>query len=199
MTRPPRPKYPSDSKNYHEQRRPGFTQTIRLPEDLLETFTSLKGSLGSRKSNADVIRFLFEAAEPAITSMIEAESSRLLPDLLHSHVLDEDIHLIETETCPHLKQLAFNPTKSSPCELQVSLMAVSRILGSFVRPMYPKKRATALRTGTHTFLSRKWSSRDGQGATLHDLPSETPGHPECAGPRPFIHAYWGFKHIKHNM
>ncbi|KAL2612269.1 hypothetical protein R1flu_023961 [Riccia fluitans] len=42
MTRPPRPKYPSDSKNYHEIRRPGCAQTIRLPEELLDTYVTLR-------------------------------------------------------------------------------------------------------------------------------------------------------------
>ncbi|KAL3676843.1 hypothetical protein R1sor_026791 [Riccia sorocarpa] len=45
MTRPPRPKYPSDSKNYHETRRPGF---------------------------------LFEAAEPAIASVLQERSDRVV-------------------------------------------------------------------------------------------------------------------------
>ncbi|KAL3690843.1 hypothetical protein R1sor_004494 [Riccia sorocarpa] len=84
MTRPPRPKYPSDSKNYHEQRRPRFTQTIWLPEDLMETYASLKRCLGPNKYHADVVRFLFEAADGAIMSVIEAERSRLGPVTLRS-------------------------------------------------------------------------------------------------------------------
>ncbi|KAL3676294.1 hypothetical protein R1sor_026242 [Riccia sorocarpa] len=80
MTRPPRPKYPTDSKNYHEARRPGHAHTIRLPEELLDTYLQLKKSLGARSSHADVIRFLFDAAESAITSVIQASEPQLIPD-----------------------------------------------------------------------------------------------------------------------
>ncbi|KAL3685848.1 hypothetical protein R1sor_003870 [Riccia sorocarpa] len=70
MTRPPRPKYPSDSRNYHEIRKPGHAHTVRLPEELLEKYTALKIALGPKKSHADVIHFLWEAAEPAISSIM---------------------------------------------------------------------------------------------------------------------------------
>ncbi|KAL3691385.1 hypothetical protein R1sor_005036 [Riccia sorocarpa] len=56
MTRHPRPKYPSDQKNYHEQRCPGCAHTIRLPEDLLPMYQQLKRSLGSRSTHADKIQ-----------------------------------------------------------------------------------------------------------------------------------------------
>ncbi|KAL3685389.1 hypothetical protein R1sor_003411 [Riccia sorocarpa] len=80
MTRPPLPKYPSDMKNYHESRRPGYAHTVRLPEELLEKYVALKNPLGPRKSHADVIRFLFEAAEPAIASVLRERSDRAVID-----------------------------------------------------------------------------------------------------------------------
>ncbi|KAL3688601.1 hypothetical protein R1sor_014910 [Riccia sorocarpa] len=80
MTRPPRPKYPSDARNYHEVRKPGFAHTVRLPEDLLDKYAELKTALGPRKSHTDVIRFLFEAAEPAITSMLTNRANRVVLD-----------------------------------------------------------------------------------------------------------------------
>ncbi|KAL3687939.1 hypothetical protein R1sor_014248 [Riccia sorocarpa] len=33
MTRPPRPKYPSDLRNYHDIRKPCSAHTIRVPEE----------------------------------------------------------------------------------------------------------------------------------------------------------------------
>ncbi|KAL2636453.1 hypothetical protein R1flu_007932 [Riccia fluitans] len=80
MTRPPRPKYPSDSKNYHEIRRPGCAQTIRLPEELLDTYVTLRRCLGTKTSHATVIRFLFEAADATITAVIQAEDARIIQD-----------------------------------------------------------------------------------------------------------------------
>ncbi|KAL3696412.1 hypothetical protein R1sor_010488 [Riccia sorocarpa] len=53
MTRPPRPKYPSDSRNYHEIQKPGHAHTVRLPEELLEKYTALKIALGPKKSHVD--------------------------------------------------------------------------------------------------------------------------------------------------
>ncbi|KAL3686946.1 hypothetical protein R1sor_013255 [Riccia sorocarpa] len=35
MTRPPRPKYPSDAKNYHDLRRPGFACMFKLLSPLV--------------------------------------------------------------------------------------------------------------------------------------------------------------------
>ncbi|KAL3680501.1 hypothetical protein R1sor_023457 [Riccia sorocarpa] len=72
MTRPPRPRYPSDTKNYHDARHPGCPHTIRLPEELLDTYVALKRALGARTSHADVVRFLFEAADAAIASVVQA-------------------------------------------------------------------------------------------------------------------------------
>ncbi|KAL3684035.1 hypothetical protein R1sor_008785 [Riccia sorocarpa] len=72
MTRPPRPRYPSDSKNYHDARKPNCPHTIRLPEELLDTYLALKRALGAKTSHADVIRFLFEAADAAISSVVQA-------------------------------------------------------------------------------------------------------------------------------
>ncbi|KAL3700090.1 hypothetical protein R1sor_018112 [Riccia sorocarpa] len=53
MTHPPRPKYPSDAKNYHDMRWPGFAHTIRLPEELLQPYVNLKVTLGPRTTHAD--------------------------------------------------------------------------------------------------------------------------------------------------
>ncbi|KAL3684744.1 hypothetical protein R1sor_002766 [Riccia sorocarpa] len=78
MTRPPRPKYPSDSRNYHEIRKPGHAHTVRLPEELLEKYMVLKNALGPKKSHADVIRFLWEAAEPAISSILQGKRDRVV-------------------------------------------------------------------------------------------------------------------------
>ncbi|KAL3691361.1 hypothetical protein R1sor_005012 [Riccia sorocarpa] len=78
MTRPPRPKYPSDSHNYHEIRKPGHAHTVRLPEELLEKYTALKNALGPKKSHADVIRFLWEAAEPAISSILQEKEDHVV-------------------------------------------------------------------------------------------------------------------------
>ncbi|KAL2632320.1 hypothetical protein R1flu_017006 [Riccia fluitans] len=78
MTRLPRPK--SDNKNYHEIRRPGCAQTIRLPEELLDTYVTLRRCLGPKTSHATVIRFLFEAADATITAVIQAEDARIIQD-----------------------------------------------------------------------------------------------------------------------
>ncbi|KAL2642803.1 hypothetical protein R1flu_010390 [Riccia fluitans] len=87
MTRLPRPKYPSDSKNYHEIRRPGCAQTIRLPEELLDTSVTLRRCLGPKTSHAAVIRFLFEAIDAAITAVIQVEDARIIRDSqLHPYV-----------------------------------------------------------------------------------------------------------------
>ncbi|KAL3697261.1 hypothetical protein R1sor_011337 [Riccia sorocarpa] len=80
MTRPPRPKYPSDSRNYHEIRKPGHAHTVRLPEELLDKYTALKIALGPKKSHADVFRFLWEAAEPAISSLMGETEDRVVLD-----------------------------------------------------------------------------------------------------------------------
>ncbi|KAL3700559.1 hypothetical protein R1sor_018581 [Riccia sorocarpa] len=80
MTRPPRAKYHSDGKIYHEARRPGFAHTMRLPEELLDTYMALKNSLGPRKSHVDMVRFLFEASEPAITVVLQASEQRPVPE-----------------------------------------------------------------------------------------------------------------------
>ncbi|KAL3697262.1 hypothetical protein R1sor_011338 [Riccia sorocarpa] len=79
MTRPPRPKYP-DSRNYHEIQKPGHAHTVRLPEELLEKYTALKIALGPKKSHADVFRFLWEAAEPAISSLMGETEDRVVLD-----------------------------------------------------------------------------------------------------------------------
>ncbi|KAL2632578.1 hypothetical protein R1flu_004057 [Riccia fluitans] len=75
MTRPPCPKYPFDNKNYHEIKRPGCAQTIRLPEELLDTYVTLRRCLGPKTSHVAIIRFLFEAANAAITTVLEAEDA----------------------------------------------------------------------------------------------------------------------------
>ncbi|KAL3697018.1 hypothetical protein R1sor_011094 [Riccia sorocarpa] len=56
MMRPPRPKYPSDSKNFHEVRRPGYAHTIRLPEELPSKYSEPDEC--SDGENADVLAVL---------------------------------------------------------------------------------------------------------------------------------------------
>ncbi|KAL3682660.1 hypothetical protein R1sor_000682 [Riccia sorocarpa] len=85
MTRPPRPKYPSDAKDYHEIRRPGCAHTIRLPEDLLPTYVNLKRCLRPRTSHTDVIRFLFEASEAAIQG---GETHKAVKDFMKKYVTE---------------------------------------------------------------------------------------------------------------
>ncbi|KAL3689087.1 hypothetical protein R1sor_015396 [Riccia sorocarpa] len=53
MTRPPRPKYSSDARNYHELRKPSDVHIFSLPEELLEKYTTLKKALGPKKSHQD--------------------------------------------------------------------------------------------------------------------------------------------------
>ncbi|KAL3684137.1 hypothetical protein R1sor_002159 [Riccia sorocarpa] len=89
MTRPPRPKYPSDAKDYHEIRRPGCAHTIRLPEDLLPTYVNLKRCLGPRTSHADVIRFLFEASEAAIQGVVQSNEFRVVVDSQDDGIEDD--------------------------------------------------------------------------------------------------------------
>ncbi|KAL3694029.1 hypothetical protein R1sor_007680 [Riccia sorocarpa] len=89
MTRPPRPKYPSDCKNYHELRKPGLAHTIRLPEELLQTYDDLKRSLGPRTTHADVIRFLFEAADPAIQAALQSANFWVVIDS-HEDAMQHD-------------------------------------------------------------------------------------------------------------
>ncbi|KAL3689059.1 hypothetical protein R1sor_015368 [Riccia sorocarpa] len=80
MMRPRRPKYPSDSKNYHDLRRPGFAHTVRLPEELLDIYTNLKKALGPKSSHADVHRFVFETAESAISAVLQAAEPLVAQD-----------------------------------------------------------------------------------------------------------------------
>ncbi|KAL3694487.1 hypothetical protein R1sor_008138 [Riccia sorocarpa] len=78
MTRPPRLKYPSDAKNYHDTAQ--FAHTIRLPEELLQPYLNLKIALGSRTTHADVIRFLFEAADVAIQTVLQSAEVCVVSD-----------------------------------------------------------------------------------------------------------------------
>ncbi|KAL3676905.1 hypothetical protein R1sor_026853 [Riccia sorocarpa] len=84
MTRPPRPKYPSDLRNYHEIRKPGFAHTVRLPEELLETYEKLKRAMGPKTTHADALRFIFEAAESAIQAVVQAAEPIVMGDSQHS-------------------------------------------------------------------------------------------------------------------
>ncbi|KAL3701871.1 hypothetical protein R1sor_019893 [Riccia sorocarpa] len=58
----------------------GFAHTIRLPEDLLDTYDELKRALGLRTSHADVIRLLFGVAETAIQSLIQSSLLQFVVD-----------------------------------------------------------------------------------------------------------------------
>ncbi|KAL3693214.1 hypothetical protein R1sor_006865 [Riccia sorocarpa] len=86
MTRPPRPKYPNDSKNYHEMCKRRFVHTVCLPEDLLQTYEKLRPALRPSRSHADVIRCLFEAAEREIQALIQASQPHGIGSVAH-HVL----------------------------------------------------------------------------------------------------------------
>ncbi|KAL2652690.1 hypothetical protein R1flu_020818 [Riccia fluitans] len=72
MTCPPHPKYPSDMRNHHAMRRPGYAHTIRLLEELLPTYVSLKRAIGPKSTHADVVRFVFDAIESAIEAALQA-------------------------------------------------------------------------------------------------------------------------------
>ncbi|KAL3686945.1 hypothetical protein R1sor_013254 [Riccia sorocarpa] len=67
MTRPPRPKYPSDAKNYHDLKRLGFAHTVRLPEELLDIYVNLKRTL----------------KEAAIAAVVQAAEPLVVPDFHH--------------------------------------------------------------------------------------------------------------------
>ncbi|KAL3688317.1 hypothetical protein R1sor_014626 [Riccia sorocarpa] len=109
MTRPPRPKYPSDAKDYHEIRRPGCAHTIQLPEDLLPTYVNLKRCLGPRTSHADVIRFLFEASEAAIQGVVQSNEFRVVVDSQ-----DDGIHDDAEELDPDVGDVAEDCGESDP-------------------------------------------------------------------------------------
>ncbi|KAL3687709.1 hypothetical protein R1sor_014018 [Riccia sorocarpa] len=68
MTRPPRPKYPSDAKDYHEIHRP-------------------------RPSHADMIRFLFEAADAAIQAVVQSNEFRVVMDSQDVRLEDDEEEL----------------------------------------------------------------------------------------------------------
>ncbi|KAL3700316.1 hypothetical protein R1sor_018338 [Riccia sorocarpa] len=87
----PRPKFPSDQKKHHEQRRPGCAHTIRLPEDLLLTCQQLKRALGARSTHSDVIRFLFEAADVAIQAVLQSAELRVVADSMQDNVFVDDV------------------------------------------------------------------------------------------------------------
>ncbi|KAL3699113.1 hypothetical protein R1sor_017135 [Riccia sorocarpa] len=89
MTRPPRPKYPSDAKNYHDLRCPGFAHMIRLPEELLQPYVNLKRALDPRTTHTDVIRFLFEAAEAAIQAVMQSDNVLAIPDSQEEGRMDD--------------------------------------------------------------------------------------------------------------
>ncbi|KAL3702219.1 hypothetical protein R1sor_020241 [Riccia sorocarpa] len=86
MTRPPRPKYPSDAKKYREQRRPGYAHTVRLPEELLETYaaepmtvTNSQGFAAEDEAgevNRDMIEEDLGAESPADVSAIKHEKGK---------------------------------------------------------------------------------------------------------------------------
>ncbi|KAL3689478.1 hypothetical protein R1sor_015787 [Riccia sorocarpa] len=61
MDQPHRPHYPSDRINYHAIRRPNTVQVIRIFEDLLDTYTSLRHALGPTTSHAAVLRYQLES------------------------------------------------------------------------------------------------------------------------------------------
>ncbi|KAL3682549.1 hypothetical protein R1sor_000571 [Riccia sorocarpa] len=75
---PPRPKYPSDSIDYHKRRRPEWAHSVRIPEDKQSQFYELKATLGNNMD--DTFRFVLDSAEAAIDQVLEGRSSRVIPD-----------------------------------------------------------------------------------------------------------------------
>ncbi|KAL3701498.1 hypothetical protein R1sor_019520 [Riccia sorocarpa] len=80
MTRPPKPKYPSDAENYHKMRRSGYAHTIRDPEELLERYSSFKHAIGPKNSHADVMQFFFYTADTAINVVVQSAEARMVQD-----------------------------------------------------------------------------------------------------------------------
>ncbi|KAL3683506.1 hypothetical protein R1sor_001528 [Riccia sorocarpa] len=88
MPRPPRSKYPIDSKYYHEMRRPGFVHTVRLPEDFLQTYDELKHALRPHTSHADVISHyapddlgeVVEDSDPEAVDLTGSSVGNVCPD-----------------------------------------------------------------------------------------------------------------------
>ncbi|KAL3687031.1 hypothetical protein R1sor_013340 [Riccia sorocarpa] len=73
---PPRPRYPSDRKDYHKRRNPDWAHSVRIPEDC--RFFALKDALSS--SMADTIRFIIDAVDTAIQLFLETRAARVIPD-----------------------------------------------------------------------------------------------------------------------
>ncbi|KAL3688173.1 hypothetical protein R1sor_014482 [Riccia sorocarpa] len=119
MMRPPRPKYPSDTKNYHESRRPGFSLTVRLPEELLDKYVALKNELGPHKSHANVIRFLFEAAEPAIANVLQERSYRVVIDSNCVAPVDVDMQGDPDGDVEDEIDMSISDSGGSDCEIEV--------------------------------------------------------------------------------
>ncbi|KAL3684620.1 hypothetical protein R1sor_002642 [Riccia sorocarpa] len=84
---PPRPRYPSDSIDYHKRKRPECGNNIRIPEDCKDRFYALKDALGCNM--ADTIRFILEAADSAISHVLERKPSKVTPDAQTSVLLPE--------------------------------------------------------------------------------------------------------------
>ncbi|KAL3698263.1 hypothetical protein R1sor_012339 [Riccia sorocarpa] len=74
MDRPHRPLYPLDHFNYHAIRRPNTVQVIRIPEDVLDTYTSLRHDLGPTTSHAQVLRWLLDGMAGRIEALIASRS-----------------------------------------------------------------------------------------------------------------------------
>ncbi|KAL2635272.1 hypothetical protein R1flu_006751 [Riccia fluitans] len=89
MTRLTCLKYPSDMRNYHAIRRPDYAHTIRLPEELLPTYVSLKRAIGPKSTHADVVRFLFDAVESPIEAALQAHELRAVVHPVEECTVDE--------------------------------------------------------------------------------------------------------------
>ncbi|KAL3693011.1 hypothetical protein R1sor_006662 [Riccia sorocarpa] len=158
MTLPPRPKYPSDQKNYHDTRKPGFAHTIRLPEELLGVYVSLKHALGPRSSHADVIRFLFEAAETSIQAVIQANEAHVVRDNQHQsedyaqgEVVEDSEHESEEEdVILQDSQVDIAPRETMSSSILKQLMAFGRKLKAF--GAYVDCRFDSSRSGYHGTL-----------------------------------------------
>ncbi|KAL3678183.1 hypothetical protein R1sor_021139 [Riccia sorocarpa] len=108
MTCPPRPKYPSDTKDYHKIRRPGCTHNSASggpATDICKPQTMP----WSRMSHADVIRFLFEAAEATIQGVMQVNEFRVVVDSQ-----DDSFHDDQEELDPDVDDVAEDLGDSDP-------------------------------------------------------------------------------------
>ncbi|KAL3699329.1 hypothetical protein R1sor_017351 [Riccia sorocarpa] len=124
MTRPPRLKYPSDSVNYHNLRCPGFAHTIRLPEDLLQTYDELKRTFGPRTSYTDVVRFgdCDAADDPhEVAEDSDQEFDVQAEDQMHNVFPDPQVHAEEEQAVRVLQMQQMSGRRCKPGWINAAL------------------------------------------------------------------------------